>query len=73
MHDQQNVKKKKKINAYFLAPVLLFLCALLLTVIGLCVLCYYLVRIFDISRVLFYYVCNAVLHTLVAGLLSTSQ
>jgi len=34
---------------------------------------YYLVFIFVSSRVLFYYVCIAVLHTLVAGLLARSQ
>ena len=38
-----------------------------------CVLCYYLMFIFVTSCVLFYYVCFAVLHTLVAGLLARSQ
>ena len=38
-----------------------------------CVVCYYLVCIFVTVRVLLYYVCIAVLHTLVAGLLARSQ
>jgi len=38
-----------------------------------CVLCYCLLCIFVTSCVLFYYVCIAVLHTLVAGLLAKSQ
>jgi len=38
-----------------------------------CVLCYYLVCIFVTSSVLFYCVCIAVLHTVVAGLLARSQ
>ena len=36
-------------------------------------MCYYLVYIFVTSCVLLYYVCVAVLHTLVAGLLARSQ
>jgi hypothetical protein len=38
-----------------------------------CVLCYYLVYIFVTSCVLFYCMCIAVLHTVVAGLLARSQ
>jgi len=38
-----------------------------------CVLCYYIVCIFVTSCVLFYCVCFAVLHILVAGLLARSQ
>jgi len=38
-----------------------------------CVLCYYFVCIFVTSCVLFYCVCIALLHTLVAGLLARSQ
>jgi hypothetical protein len=56
---------------HFLPIVLIFLFALLLTVVG--VLCCYLVCIFVTSCVLFYYVCIAVLDTLVAGLLARSQ
>ena len=50
-----------------------FLCALLLTVVGLLCIVFYLVCIFVTSCLLFYYVCIAVLHTLVAGLLARSQ
>jgi len=53
--------------------MLLFLHALLLTVVGLCVMSYYLMFIFVTLCVMFYYVCTAVLHTLVAGLLARSQ
>ena len=53
--------------------MLLFLYALLLTVVVFCVLSYYLMFIFVTLCVLFYYVCIAVLHTLVAGLLARSQ
>ena len=52
---------------YFLLLVSLFLCALLLTVVGL--LC---IRLLFLS-VLLYCVCTAVLHTSVAGLLARSQ
>ena len=53
--------------------MLLFLCALLLTVVGL--LCIVLLSCvyFCYSCVLFYSVFIAVLHTLVAGLLARSQ
>ena len=37
------------------------------------ILCYYLVCVFVTSYLLFYYVCIALLHTLVAGLLARSQ
>jgi hypothetical protein len=65
----------------FFLIVLLSLCAMLLAAVGLlcilllsCVyLCYYLVCIFVTSCILFYYVCIAVLHTLVARLLARSQ
>ena len=54
-----------------LPPVLLFLCALLVTVVGLV----YIVLLPSVvtSCVLLYYVCVALLHTLVTGLLATSQ
>jgi len=59
---------------YFLPLVLFFLCALLLTVVGLlCIGLLCLDVFFVTSCVLFYYVCTAVLHTLVAGLLARSQ
>ena len=51
----------------------LFVCALLLTVVGPCVFSYYLMLIFINLCVLFYYVCIAFLQTLVAGLLARSQ
>ena len=53
--------------------MLIFLYALLLTVVGLLCICYYLVCIFVTSCVLFYCVCIAVLRTLVARLLARSQ
>ena len=54
--------------------VLLFLCVLLLTVVGLlCTMLLSCVCIFVTSRILFNYVCIALLHTLVAGLLARSQ
>jgi hypothetical protein len=60
-------------SSYFLPIVMLFLCSLLQTVVGFCVLCYFLVCIFVISCVLFYSMCIAFLHTLVAGLLARNQ
>ena len=52
---------------YFLPPVLLFLYALIPNVVGL--LCIELLFL----SVIFYYVCTAVLHTLVAGFPPRSQ
>ena len=49
------------------------LCALLLTVVGLLCIVFHLMCIFVTSCVLFYYVCNFVLHTLVARLLVRSH
>jgi hypothetical protein len=52
--------------------VLLFLCALLLTVVGL--LCIVLLScVYLCFLMCFYYVCTAVLHTLVGGMLARSQ
>ena len=49
------------------------LCALLQTLAGLLCIVFCLVCIFVTSYVLFYYVCIAILHTLIAGLLARSQ
>ena len=57
----------------FFPLVLPLVCALLLTVVGLLCIVFYLGCIFVTSCVLFYYVCIAVLNTLVAGLLAGSQ
>jgi hypothetical protein len=58
----------------FLPPALLFLCALLLIVVGLCVLGIILECIFVTSCVLFYStLCTAVLYAFVAGLLARRQ
>jgi hypothetical protein len=60
---------------YFLPLVLLFLCALLLTVVGPFVYWVIILEcVFVTSCVLFYCtVCTAVLHTLVSGLLAISR
>jgi hypothetical protein len=57
----------------FFPLLLLFLCALLLTVVGLLCIGLLFLSVFLLLHVLFYYVCTAVLHTLVAGLLARSQ
>ena len=57
---------------YFLPILLLFLCALLLNVVGLLRI-ELLSCVFVNLCVLFYCVCIVVLHTLVAGLLARSQ
>jgi len=73
MHGPQNIKKPTVI---LIKIKLLLLCALLLTVVGLlcivllsCVYSYFLLP----HVYCFYYLCIAVLHTLVAGLLARSQ
>ena len=54
--------------------MLVFLCALLLTVVGLlCIGLLFFSVFFVNSCVLFYHVFTAVLHTLVAGMLARSQ
>ena len=58
---------------YFLPLVLLFLSALLLTVVGLLCVGLLFLSVFLLLHVYCYYLCSAVLHTLAAGLLARSQ
>jgi len=58
---------------YVLPLVLLFLCALLLTVGGLLCIGLLFLSVFLLLHVYCYYVCTAVLHTSVARLLTRSQ
>ena len=58
---------------YFLPFVLLLLCALLLTVVDLLCIVLLFCVFFVTACILFYCVCIAVLHTLVAGLLARSN
>jgi hypothetical protein len=58
---------------FFLPMPLLFLCTLPLNIVGLLCSVFYFVCFFVHPRILFYYVCIAVLHTLVTGLLARSR